>query len=387
MSILFLILAALGLALTANALAPLPRRGHGPPWVPALFVGELALFHGAAHIVAAMVFAALGAGGGWAGRAALVITVLSVAGTLGLQANALAAKRVLARAGEDLLGEPVRLPRLRPGRVLFPIGRVPGGVEVAADLRYGPDPAHLVDRYRRRGRAGPAPAVIQVHGGGWTAGRRGRQARPLVHHLAARGWVVFDMTYRLSPKATFPDQLDDVRRAVEWVRRNAGNHGVDPAFVALTGGSAGGQLAALAALDPGGPPVQACIPLYGVHDLLDEDGRPLWPYLASHVLKVRPEDDPGAWRAASPVHSAHADRPPFLVVHGARDSLVRPEQSRRLAEALRAAGGPGVGLAEIPGATHGFDSIPSVRSARLADAVSEVLERLRERQSAMSDER
>ena len=387
MSILFLVLTALGLALTVNALAPLPRRGPWPPWVPALFVGELALFHGAVHLFVAVAFVALGAGGGWAGRAALVITVVAVAGTLALQANALAVKRVLERAAADLLGEPVQLPRLSLGRVLLPTVRVPGGLEVAADLRYGPDPAQLVDRYRRRDGADPAPAVIQVHGGGWTGGCRGRQARPLLHHLAVQGWVVFEMTYRLSPKATFPDQLDDVRRALDWVRSTADDHGVDPSFLALTGGSAGGQMAALAALDPGGPPVQACIPLYGVHDLLDEDGGPLWPYLASHVLKVRPEDDPGAWKAASPVRSAHADRPPFLVVHGARDALVRPDHSRRLVKALRAAGGPGVGLAEIPGATHGFDSIPSVRSIRLADAVLEVLERLREQQSVMRDER
>ena len=73
---------------------------------------------------------------------------------------------------------------------------------------------------------------------------------------------------------------------------------------------------------------------------------------------------------------ARAERPPFLVAHGGADSLVRPEESRRLVEALRAAGGPAVGHAELPGATHGFDSIHSVRGERFADGAALVLEAL-----------
>lgn len=382
MSIVFLVLAATGTLLTANALAPLPRRGHGPPWVPALFVGELAPRHAVLHLVLAAVCAPLGGWRGGVGIAALAVTGVSVLGTVVLQARALRARRVLERAAAGVLGEPVCLPRARWGPLLLPSVRVPSEVDLSTDLRYGPHAAHLMDRYLRRGAAGPAPAVLHVHGGGWTGGRRGRQARPLIHHLARQGWAVFDMTYRLSPKATFPDQLHDVRRALAWIRERAGELGVDPSFIALTGGSAGGQLAALAAMDPGGPPVQACVPLYGVHDLLRPDGRPLWPYLASHVLKVAPADDPAAWIAASPVCCAHDRRPPFLIVHGALDALVRPDQSERLAAALREAGGPGVGLAVLPGATHGFDSIPSLRSARLADTMLLVLEGLRR-----SDER
>ena len=150
------------------------------------------------------------------------------------------------------------------------------------------------------------------------------------------------------------------------------------------GFSAGGHLAALAGLtasDPTYQPgfesadtsVQACVPVYGVHDLLDDSGRPKWPYLASHVLKVTPEANPDAWRRGSPVRVAGAVRPPFLIVHGGADSLVRPEDSRRLAAALRSAGGPSPGYAELPGATHGFESLHSVRGERFVDGVTLLL--------------
>jgi acetyl esterase/lipase len=242
----------------------------------------------------------------------------------------------------------------------------------------------VADRYRRQEPSEPAPVLVQVHGGGWTGGRRGWQGRPLVHRLALQGWVVFDLEYRLSPRATFPDQLVDLKRALAWIRASAAEHGADPSFLAVAGGSAGGHLAALAALTAGDPvyqpgfpeadtSIQACLPVYGVHDLLDGAGRPKWPYLASHVLKVTPEADPEAWRRASPARCARPERPPFLLAHGGAGSLVRPEESRLLAAALRAAGGPAVGYAEFPGATHGFESLHSVRGERFAEGSALVL--------------
>ncbi len=388
MSFLFLGLSLAGLALTFNAWRPLSYRERGGPrWVPALFTGELAPFHAVVHAGLAGGFAAGGWAGGWAGQAGLAATSLSLMGLVIVQARALQAKGVMERAASAGVGEAVHLPRLRLRRLLWPYPGPPSDVEVVRDLPYGPDRAHLADRYCRRGHQGPAPALVQVHGGGWTRGKRGLQGRPLMHRLAQAGWVVFDVEYRLSPRATFPDQLADVKRAIAWVRDNAREHGVDPSFVAVTGGSAGGHLAALAALTGGDPAyqpgfeeadtsVQACLPVYGVHDLLRSDGRPRWPYLASHVLKVAPEQDLEAWRRASPVRCAHPDRSPFLVVHGGADSLVHPDESRRLAGALRAAGGPPVGYAELPGATHGFDSIHSLRGERFVDGAQAVLERL-----------
>jgi acetyl esterase/lipase len=179
----------------------------------------------------------------------------------------------------------------------------------------------------------------------------------------------------------------DVKRAIAWARANATRVGGDPSFVAVTGGSAGGQLAALAALtsdralqpefEDADTSLQACVPLYGVHDLLDRSGRrPKWPYLARYVIKADPVEHPAAWEAASPIRQAGPDRPPFLLLHGGSDSLVGPGESRRLAAALRATGRAPVGHAELPGATHGFDSMHSVRSERVVDGIQAVLEEL-----------
>jgi acetyl esterase/lipase len=387
MPFLLLGLAVPATLLTALALCPLPRHGPGAPWVPVLLTTELAPFHMGALLAVGGGFAAAGWAGGAAGSAALVIGGLAVAGLGVVQGRALRARRTMERAAAEVLGHRVRLPRLRLLRLLRPYPEVPGDLEVAVRLAYGPHPMQVADRYRGRGRAGEAPVLIQVHGGGWTGGRRGWQGRPLVHRMARRGWVVFDLEYRLSPKATYPDQLADVKRAIAWIRAGAAAHGADPAFIAVTGGSAGGHLAALAALTAGDPAyqpgfeaadtsVQACLPVYGVHDLLDAAGRPKWPYLATHVLKVAPEDDPEGWRRASPVRCARAERPPFLIAHGGADSLVHPDDSRRLLAALRSAGGPPVGYAELPGATHGFDSIHSVRGERFVDGAALVLEEL-----------
>jgi acetyl esterase/lipase len=383
MALALLTLSVIGLCLTANAL--MPRRAW---WPGALFVGELAPFQICAHLVLGGALIWCGAVGDWAGSAALVVGGLSVAGLLWAQAQACRARRVMEKAAAEVVGEPVRLPRFSLSALLRPYPPSPRSIEVTRDLRYGTDPSQLADRYRLRDLGGPAPVLVQVHGGGWTGGEKGRQGRPLMYRMALAGWVVFDISYRLSPRATFPDQLADAKSVIAWIRAHAAEHGIDPSFVAITGGSAGGHLAALAALTAGEPryqpgfegadtTVQACVPLYGVYDLLRPESRlPKWPYLATHVLKSSPQEDTEEWRLASPVNIATPGRPPFLVAHGAFDSLVGPADSRRLVAALRAAGGPPVGYAEVPGATHGFDSIFSVRGIRFADAAGAALDGL-----------
>jgi acetyl esterase/lipase len=386
-SIVLLVLAVVFTVLAHNAWRALPRRGHGPVWILALVVGETAPQRVLGAGVVAAVFLVMGWAGGWAGTTGLLLIALGVVLLGVVHARALRARGILEAAASVVTGERVRLPGLPWARLLRPTAPLPSDVECERGLAYGPHPLHRVDRYRLIGHAAPAPAFVYVHGGGWTGGRMGRQARPLLHHLAELGWVVFEAGYRLSPKATFPDHLTDVKRAVAWLRETAAEHGVDPGFVAIGGGSAGGQLAALVALTAGDPglqegfeeadtSVQACVPFYGVHDLLAGD-RPKWPYLASHVLKAAPADEPDLWRLGSPVRMATAVRPPFLVLHGELDALVRPTDSRRLVAALEEAGGPPVGHAELVGATHGFDSVSSVRGLRTAQAVAVVLDRLR----------
>jgi len=390
MSVLLLVISLIALTLGWNAVRTRPGR-LGPLWLPAFLTGELAPFLAVGQAVLLGGFWAAGWAGGWTGWTATValggsIVLLAVNHTRGF-----GSKRAVEQAVADVAGLPIALPRVRWTRLLRPYPTPPRSVVIVRDVAYGPDPSHRLDRFSAADAGDLGPVLLQVHGGGWTGGRRDRQARPLMHRMAAAGWVVYSISYRLSPKATFPDHLVDVKRAIAWIRTHGREHGADPSFVAITGGSAGGQLAALAALtadrtdyQPGfesaDTSVQACVPLYGVHDLLDGAGtRPKWPYLAGYVLKAEPADNPALWDSASPIHSARRERPPFFILHGSADSLVDRGESRRLAAALRATGPAPVGLAEIPGATHGFDSLHSLRSVRAVDGIQVVLERLRKR--------
>ena len=121
------------------------------------------------------------------------------------------------------------------------------------------------------------PALVQIHGGGWVIGDKREQGIPLLTHMAAQGWVGFNVNYRLSPAATFPDHLVDCKRAIAWIREHADDYGIDPDFICVTGGSAGGHLTALVGTTVGDPRFQpgfedadtsvaAAVPFYGIYD-------------------------------------------------------------------------------------------------------------------------
>jgi acetyl esterase/lipase len=223
-----------------------------------------------------------------------------------------------------------------------------------------------------------SPTLLYVHGGGWVIGQRRYQGLPLMKHLAARGWVCISVDYRLSPRATFPEHLIDVKRAIAWVREHATEHGADPDFVVLCGNSAGAHLAALAALtenDPRYQPgfeevstkVSACIGLYGIYDFTNRHGQ--WKnggmvrLLERHVMKTSLGASPAAYADASPIDCVHEAAPPFLLVHGDSDTLAPTDESRRFCAALRAKARAPVVYAEIAHAQHAFEIFPSPRTA------------------------
>jgi acetyl esterase/lipase len=233
-----------------------------------------------------------------------------------------------------------------------------------------------------------APVLVQIHGGGWTIGNSRHQAYPLMDRLRNAGWVCVPISYRLSPKATFPDHIVDVKRAIAWVKDNIEEYGGDPDFVVITGGSAGGHLCSLAALsanDPGFQPgfedsdtsVQAAVPFYGVYDMRDWDGAggpaSTVRWLEKRVLKASPDADPELWRRASPVNWVHAGAPPMMLLHGANDSLVPVDGARRMADSLRRSSSQPVVYAELPFAQHAFDTYASVRTRYTVRAVERFL--------------
>ncbi len=253
------------------------------------------------------------------------------------------------------------------------------------DVEFAPG-LHL-DLYVPRGHDGsPSPSLVQIHGGGWRGGSRRQQGRPLVHHMAERGWVAAAVSYPLVPAATFPDQLIAIKQALRWLRTRGTDHGIDPDRIFVTGGSAGAHLAALTALtanDPRYQPgfetvdtsVQGAVTLYGIYDFLNRNAtRDPWPVIPRGVMKSDPDEDVDRYRAASPLDQVRRDAPPFFVLHGSRDSLVGTAESRQFARALRDASERIVVYAEIPAATHAFDVIPSLRTQLTVGGIARFLE-------------
>jgi acetyl esterase/lipase len=401
----FLIARAAAAAVTASALRPPDRFG---PAVPLEFVlgvptSEMPLQVGALQGGLALVGARRGGARGWQGLVGLGLTAASAAGLRRLHRDAQASEQVLEDALATALGpryrteisEPftpppdapltrrsVLMPRFaRRSRYTLPTGR---------DLSYGEaGRRNQLDVWRRADLPDDAgaPVLLQVHGGGWVIGQKQGQAHPLMAHLADRGWVCVAINYRLSPRATWPEHIVDVKRAIAWTRAHIADHGGDPGFLAISGGSAGGHLAALAALTPGLPAFQpgfedadtsvvAAVPFYGIYDFTNRnrDAHPgLERLLAKRVIKTSLADDRATWDLASPMSHVGPDAPPFFLLHGTNDTLVPVEQARAFAGMLRETSRQPTAFAELPRAQHAFDTLPSVRAHHTVRAVERFL--------------
>ena len=213
-----------------------------------------------------------------------------------------------------------------------------------------------LDLHRPEG-PGPFPVVLFVHGGGWMVGSRRTfcffPASETFGRLVAEGWAVVSVDYRLSGEAVFPAPLDDLRAALRWVIAEASTHDLDSDAIAVWGESAGGQLAALLALDPD-TAIRAAVDWYGPSDLADVPPAPTPagpPSREARLLGVEPLADPDATRAASPLHHVHTGAPPFLLANGLDDQAIPHRHSERLAAALRDAS-VDVELQLVPGAGH-----------------------------------
>ncbi len=227
-----------------------------------------------------------------------------------------------------------------------------GSVTVEENVPYGSvNGSELrLDIYEPAGpRSEIHPAVLLIHGGGWTSLDKSTMRR-MGQFLARSGFVAFAVDYRLfhDKQNLWPAQLDDVQRAVRWVRANAAKYGVNPQRIGAFGHSAGAQLAAFLGLsdtrdnsDPAlarySSRVQAVVDVSGPTDFTvdhDPDGA---AFLAN-FLGAGYSSHPEIWRAASPVFQVSKGDSPFLIVHGTRDQDVPISQSQELLEKLQAAG-------------------------------------------------
>lgn len=395
MSWLFLAVSIWGALFTLNAMRPVQKNRvlFGPSFFASWMTIELAMHHLLWQGAATVVFILLGALDHWAGWVGLGITLLSWTGLVViLRDGRRTAQTVRDALGElHVEGEVVHIP---VSKILLPFHFGRKGVVRERDITFARTAGRVLklDVYRPHRDGHRRPAILQIHGGGWMVGDKREQGIPLLNHLAANGWVGFNANYRLSPAATWPDHLVDLKRAVAWIREHADEYGVDPDFIAVTGGSAGGHLTAMMALTAGearyqpgfeeaDTSVQAAVPFYGVFDMTDrqdvhhDDFLPR--FLEPYVIKAFIEDEPEKFVDASPIDHVHADAPPFFVIHGDRDTLAPLDSARLFVDELREASDQPVVYAELAGAQHAFDLFYSMRSTPVFQAVERFLEAVR----------
>ena len=410
MPYVFLVVSLVGATAVALAYRPIRRE----PFTVVSFVsgwiaGELAFQNIVWQMAATALFVWLGALEGWAGWLGLAVTAGAWVGLLGLGLAGIRTGGVTSAALAEVRSEDFPVPAgptpptwgrwWRVSRA-FPLRS--RGIEVVRGVDYwgDGDKAHRLDVYRSqpapgaRDAAHAAPVMVYVHGGAWVMGDKREQGKPMMFELVTRGWVCVAVNYRLSPAATWPDHIVDVKRALAWVKEHIAGYGGDPGFVAISGGSAGGHLCALLALtaadrswQPGfegaDVSVQACVPLYGVMDMTGAPqgsarfGPRTLEMLERTVMKTTEAEHPGVFRDASPTYRVGPDAPPFFVLHGVNDTLVPVETARDFVERLRAVSRQPVAYAELPLAQHAFDVLASLRCQATSTAVADFLEAAR----------
>jgi acetyl esterase/lipase len=239
--------------------------------------------------------------------------------------------------------------------------------KVARDVTYGTADgvALKMDIYYPKMSDGAVPAVLYVHGGGWTKGdKRAGAGSTEIPELVSRGYLVAAINYRLAPQYKFPAQIEDVKCAVRFLRANAATYGIDPYHIGAWGGSAGGHLVALLGVTDvnagfectGGyanqsSRVQAVVDMFGPTDLTA-----IFQGAGTQLMKEvfgTADKSSDIVKRASPVTWVSSDDPPFLILHGEEDILVPPSQSKILYERLIAAGVPAT-LVIVKNAGHGF---------------------------------
>ena len=247
---------------------------------------------------------------------------------------------------------------------------VPPSVRAVTDVTYVRSGAHdlKLDLYLPAAAGtGPRPAIVFVHGGGWRAGVRANFA-PMAIRMAERGYAAATISYRLAPEAPYPAAIHDAKAAVRWVRAHAAAYGIDPGRIAIAGGSAGGQIAALTGVtngesrfDPDGgnvsSDVQAIVNIDGLSDFTSEEARKYeddpakQPSSAGAWFGGRYAEKAALWRDASPLYHVTKATPPTLFIVSAqrRFSLGHVEMAAR----LRGLGVPNR-IVSVPGTPHSF---------------------------------
>lgn len=403
---LFLRLVALANA-AASVLTLADLRGHTSAivlWAPKLLASAVAPW----LALAGGLWAAVG----WRRRDPLMASAGLVSATLatGYAARVLAPHDGFERTfGLDWRERiPARQRATLPARRYTPCAPAPAAPRVH-DLPYGVHPETgkllLADLWQPpAGVARSRLGVIYVHGGAWRLGEKDRGTGWMFRRLTDQGHVVLDIDYTLAPASDVAGMVQDVKRAIVWLKRNGADYGVDPQRIVLLGGSAGAHLALLAAYTPNDPAwqpdgskvdtaVRGVISFYGPADFVamyegSEHTRTrivqrkrIRPYgvllerllqraglapanapieaagnYIAELLGAAPDQDPALYSRLSPLQRVGPHCPPTLLLQGTADIFGMGPSVRRLHQALLAAGVPAV-LVEFPRTDHAFDLV------------------------------
>jgi acetyl esterase/lipase len=236
------------------------------------------------------------------------------------------------------------------------IDAFPQGTVLHGNIQYNNDTLlkHLLDIYLPANAKGKLPLVILIHGGGWLSNDKYADMgymKKTVAEIISSGFALASIDYRFSTQAVFPAQMKDCNRAISFLFDNADKYGFDKNRFAVMGFSAGGHLASMVGLSknnniktffmPGTSKsfsFKAVIDFYGPAELIMFPGASDEKSPESILIGAAALDRPDLAKAASPVTYVDKNDPPFLIIHGEKDELVSPNQSRLLSAWLNVAG-------------------------------------------------
>jgi len=239
----------------------------------------------------------------------------------------------------------------------------------------------VLDVWRARGvpEGTLRPAIVFVHGGGWTRGSRGGAAA-WNEFFNGLGYDVFDIDYRVPPPVRWLDEVGDVKCAIGWVSANATEYSIEPSRISVAGFSAGAHLAMLAAYSMGNPLLPASCPsepvavrsvvnFYGPTDLekfYESSSSRRYIHAVMHAyIGGPPERYSGRYDLLSPTSHVTRSTPPTITLQGEADRVVPAEQAELLEEAFEEKGAH-VETYFFPWADHGFDFIWSSLATQTA---------------------
>lgn len=265
---------------------------------------------------------------------------------------------------------------------------IPDSIKVSRDLPYAANsnPRQTLDLLvpAKPSNERPLPVVVAIHGGAFRAGEKSQAVGELISLVASGEYAGVTINYRLSGEAIWPAQIHDCKAAIRWVRANASKYHLDPDRIGVTGGSAGGHLAAMLGTSGGlvelegkvGPHpdvssrVLCVVDKFGPSELLTMS---VEPGSMDHDAADSPEslliggpiqENKEKARNASPITFVSGDDPPILIIHGTKDPLVPFKQSVSLAKSLKAAGVPTWFIAVTDGGHGGFRGSEVARRTR-----------------------